>query len=115
MGGRRTNTDGTGHIAAQKGDIFGRGRVLWVMGKDEHRSLPSTPVGPAPGCRGLVSAVTAAEDRTGRGHVLIEQARSEGEVGHPVHIAAGSGHDPSMDVVKCHRTSPDAVWRRGIT
>lgn len=74
----------------------------WVVGEDEDRSLPGAPVGSAPGCGGLVPAVTAAENRTGRGQVLLEQARPDGEAGHPVDRSSRSGHES----VDGHREVP---------
>src|SRR5215469_15206735 len=98
-----------GRVTVEESDAVGGRGVFGVVGEHEDRSGPGAapraavahdpvPAGPAPqyGTRAL--------------DVLLDQARTDSESGHPAHLVIRSGHEP----VQGHREAPEHLPARGL-
>jgi hypothetical protein len=108
-GRRQPDPHRLGRAAGQELNSCGGRRVLGVVGEDEDRPLPG-PAVRAAAVDGLVPAVPAAQDGARRRDVLVVQARTDRDPGHPVHLVVRPGHEP----VQGHREVKEHLPVRGL-
>src|SRR5262249_56820427 len=98
-----------GRVTVEEGDAVGGRGVFGVVGEHEDRPVPGAapraavahdpvPAGPAP------QYGTRVPD------VLLDQARTDSEPGHPAHLVVRSGDEP----VQGHREAPEHLPARGL-
>jgi hypothetical protein len=100
-------------VAAEERDVGGGRRVLGVVGEHEDRPLPGAAVRSA-AVDGPVPAVPAAQDGTCRRDVLVVQARTDRDPGHPVHLVVRPGHESVQGHREVQEHLPVRGLRRGV-
>jgi hypothetical protein len=113
VGRRQPDPHRLGRAAGQERDAVGGRRVLGVMGEDEDRPLPRAAVRAA-AVDGLVPAVPAAQDGARRRDVLLVQARTDADPGHPVHRVIRPGHEPVQGDREVKEHLPVCGLRLGV-